>query len=112
MTRKRKIIEQVQLFGESSTAAGETSGFATKEEVKSSQNFLLAIMIGVVIFVVITFWIELSAMHRNYAQDKSILLQNNQFSKDYFDKVLFLNNEIQDFKTQIENLKIQIQNLK
>jgi len=60
------------------------------------------IMSGIVIFVVITFWIELSGMHRNYEQDKSLMLQNNQLNKDYFEKVLFLNNEIQDIKIQFE----------
>ncbi|MDD5739065.1 MAG: hypothetical protein PHY72_04080 [Candidatus Pacebacteria bacterium] len=82
------------------------------EKQKSDQNILLAIMAGVVIFVVITFWIELSATHRNYEQDKTILLQNNQLNKDYFDKVLFLNNEIQDFKAQIEVLRARNSYLK
>ena len=69
-------------------------------------------MVGIVIFVVVTFWIELSAMHRNYEQDKPILLQNNQLNKDYFDKILFLNNEIQDIKTQVEVLKARNSYLK
>ncbi len=88
----------------------EFEGLAEKQ--KSDQNILLVIMAGVVIFVVITFWIELSATHRNYEQDKSILLQNNQLNKDYFDKVLFLNNEIQDIKIQIEVLKARNSYLK
>ena len=82
------------------------------EKQKSDQNILLGIMAGVVIFVVITFWIELSALHRNYAQDKSLMLQNNQLNKDYFDKVLFLNNEIQNIKTQIEVLRARNSYLK
>ena len=82
------------------------------EKQKSDQNILLIIMAGVVIFVVVTFWIELSTMHRNYTQDKTILLQNNQLNKEYFDKVLFLNNEIQDLKTQIEILKARNSYLK
>lgn len=105
--------------GESSVGVGESTAYATKAEVKSlaekqrsDQNLLLAIMAGVVIFVVVTFWLELSAMHRNYIQDKSLLLQNNQLNKDYFDKVLLLNNEIQDLKTQIEVLKARNPNLK
>jgi len=98
---------------------GQSSGYPTREEFKglaekqkSDQNILLGIMAGVVIFVVITFWIELSALHRNYAQDKSLMLQNNQLNKDYFDKVLFLNNEIQNIKTQIEVLRARNSYLK
>ncbi|OGF80663.1 hypothetical protein A2W48_01160 [Candidatus Giovannonibacteria bacterium RIFCSPHIGHO2_12_44_12] len=81
---------------------------ASKAEVKSlaeKQNLLLWIMGGIVVVVVITFWMETNNMHINYVQDKSILLQNNQLNKDYFDKVLFLNNEVKDLKTQIEVLR-------
>jgi hypothetical protein len=89
--------------GEPSVGTGQSSAFPTREEFKnlaekqkSDQNILLVIMAGVVIFVVITFWIELSSMHRNYEQDKTILLQMNQQNSSYFDKVLFLNNFPQD----------------
>jgi|GEM_PF-3076899 len=106
--------------GEPSTGVGHsTIPYTTKEEFqnlvekqKTDQNILLAIMAGVVIFVVVTFWIELSAIHRNYEQDKTILLQSNQQNKDYFDKVLFLNNEFQEVKTQLEILKAKNSYLK
>jgi len=78
---------------------------ALAEQQKSDKNTLWIIMTGVVIFVVVTFLVELITLSINYSQDKSILLQNNQLNKDYFDKVLFLNNEVQDVKTQIETLK-------
>lgn len=101
----------------------ELSAYSTKEDLKSlaekqksDQNILLGIMAGVVIFVAVTFWIETSAVHRNYAQDKSILLQtslqNNQLNKDYFDKVLFLNNEVQNLKIQLEVLRAKNSYLK
>lgn len=121
---KPKNISQLQTIvssesNETMGGIGQSSAFPSRKEFeglaekqKSDQNILLAIMAGVVIFVVITFWIELSAMHRNYEQDKPILLQNNQLNKDYFDKVLFLNNEIQDLKTQIEVLKARNSYLK
>jgi len=99
------MTENVPTENENLTGVGISTGFATKGDVKSSQNLLLGIMVGVVIFVVITFWIELIAIHRDNFQDKSILLQNNELNKDYFDKVLILNNEIQDLKTQIEVLR-------
>jgi|SRR3989344_8033340 len=102
-----------------SVGGGESKAFATKGDVqslaekqKSDQNLILAIMAGVVLVVVITFWVETTAMHRNYVQDKSLLLQNNQLNKDYFEKVLFLNNEIQDLKTQIEVLRAKNSYLK
>ncbi|OGD31878.1 hypothetical protein A3C91_00375 [Candidatus Azambacteria bacterium RIFCSPHIGHO2_02_FULL_52_12] len=98
---------------------GQSSAYPTKEEFKglvekqkSDQNILLVIMAGVVIFIVVTFWLELYAVNRNYAQDKSLMLQNNQLNKDYFDKVLFLNNEIQDLKTKIEVLRARNSYLK
>lgn len=97
--------ETVAGIGQSSAYPSRKEFEGLTEKQKSDQNILLIIMAGVVIFVVITFWIELSAVHRNYEQDKSILLQNNQLNKDYFDKVLFLNNEIQDIKTQVEVLR-------
>lgn len=85
---------------------------ALSEKQRSDQYLLLTIMSAVVTFVVVTFWIEISAMHRNYAQDKSILSQCNQQNKDYFDKVLFLNNELQDIKMQFEVLKAKNSYLK
>ena len=103
---------EISTSADNAPISGSSSASATKDDVKelaesqrSSQNLLLTIMVGVVFFVVITFFIELSAMHRNYAQDKSILQQNNQLNKDYFEKVLFLNNEVHVLKTQIEVLK-------
>lgn len=89
---------------DSPTAFGTSSAFATKEDVQRSQNFLMAIIVGIVVFIVVTFWFELFTTHKNYEQDKSLMLQNNQLNKDYFDKVLFLNNEIQDLKIQFEVL--------
>lgn len=106
-------------IGESPIGIGQTIAYPTREEFKglaekqkSDQNILLTIMGVVVIFVVVTFWFELFTTHRNYEQDKSLMLQNNQLNKDYFDKVLFLNNEIQDFKMQIEVLKARNSYLK
>ncbi len=75
------------------------------EKQKSDQNTLLLIMMAVVVVVIINFWMQSSNMAENYIQDKSLMLQNNQLNKDYFDKILFLNNEIQDLKTQLEVLK-------
>ncbi|MFA7191846.1 MAG: hypothetical protein WC089_00905 [Candidatus Paceibacterota bacterium] len=89
---------------------GEFDALSSKQ--KNDNKLLLNIMIAVVIFVVITFWIELSSMHRNYEQDKSLMLQNNELNKDYFDKVLLLNNEIQDIKTNLEVLKAKNSYLK
>jgi len=96
-----------------------TGSFNPKQAFETLSNaqdkdrtLLFGIMAGVVIFVVVTFWIELLSMNRTYEQDKTALLQNNQQNKDYFDKVLLLNNEIQDFNTQLEVLKAKNSYLK
>lgn len=122
MSDNTKVETKTTVSGESNettSGIGQSSAYPSRKEFeglaekqRSDQNILMAIMAGVVIFVVVTFWIELSAVHRNYGQDKSILLQNNQLNKDYFDKVLFLNNEVQDIKTQMEVLKARNSYLK
>lgn len=99
-------------FGESMANPSRSEFDALSKKQQSDQNLLYTIMAGVVVFVVVTLWIELSAMHRNYAQDKTILIENNQQNKDYFDKVLFLNNEVQDLKMQLEILKARNSYLK
>jgi len=99
--------ETTASFGQSGANPTRKEFDTLAEKQKSDQNIIVAIMVGIVVFVVVTLWIELFSMHNNYEQDKSILLQNNQLNKDYFDKVLLLNNEIQDVKTQVELLKAQ-----
>jgi len=106
------LVQPQSSSGESSVGVGQSSAYPTKaefdtlaEKQKSDQNLLLVIMAGVVIFVAITFWIELSAMHRNYAEDKSLANQNNELNKTYFDKVLFLNNQISELRQELELLK-------
>ncbi|MEW6407801.1 MAG: hypothetical protein AB1465_03865 [Patescibacteria group bacterium] len=118
LKEKKAEIPQ-SISGEPSIGTGHSSAYPSREEFKSlaekqksDQGILLAIMAGIVVFVVVTFWIEIIAVHRNYNQDKSVILQNNQLNKDYFDKVLLLNNEIQDLKTQIEVLKARNSYLK
>lgn len=100
-------------------SSGETTAYATKGDVeglaekqKSDNTLLLIIMASVVIFVVVTFWLELSSMHRNYQQDKSLMLQNNQLNKDYFDKILFLNNEVQDMQNELDNSRSNVEAIK
>ena len=39
--------------GETNTLVGESVAYATKEDVKSSQNLLVLLMVGIVIFVAI-----------------------------------------------------------
>ena len=122
MSDNTKVEPKTTVSGESNETTagiGQSSAYPSRREFeglaekqKSDQNILLVIMAGVVIFVVITFWIELVSMHKNYEQDKSILLQSSQQNKDYFDKVLFLNNEIQNIKTQIDVLKARNSYLK
>lgn len=73
----------------------------SREEIKRIYWFLG----GVVLFVVITFWIELISLHWNNAKDKSMMLQNNQMNKDYFDKVLLLNDKVNNLNTSIEVMK-------
>ena len=122
MPRKKKTEQKMSSMGISSSMSTSPGGEslpvgngsrayhitrgefdALAEKQKSDQNILLAVMAGIMIFVVVTFWIELSAMHRNYEMDKSILLQNNQLNKDYFEKVLFLSDQINELKLKIES---------
>ena len=65
----------------------------------------MIIMGGVVIFVVISFFIELVNLHIDYAQDKSLAEQNNEIIKDYSDQILQLNNKIQSLSTQLQLLE-------
>jgi hypothetical protein len=78
-----------------------------KEQIHKDNNLLMTIMASLVAFVAITFIVEIAAMHRNYASDKSLALQNNQLNKDYFDKVLLLQTQISDLKTQLEITKVK-----
>ena len=75
------------------------------DRLEKDRNLILTIMAGLVAFVAVTFLIEVSAMHRNYAQDKTILLEMNTQNKDYFDEVLMLNNSFQEMNTKIELIK-------
>lgn len=75
------------------------------EKQDKETHLLLTVMGGLVIFVVITFWIELSSMHRNYFEDKVILLQNNETMREYYEKNLFMNNEVQNIKKELEILR-------
>ncbi|MCK9578401.1 hypothetical protein M0R01_02830 [bacterium] len=95
-----------------SIGAGGSKGYPSKEEFDrlaekqtSDIKFIFMLMVGIIVFVVVTFLIEVTCMNLNYIQDKTILLQYNQQNKDYFDKVLLLNNEIQDMKIKSEVLK-------
>ena len=76
-----------------------------REEFESHKSFTFWFMGGVLVFVVGTFLIEVNSMHRNYAQDKALALQNNQLNKDYFEKVLQLQNQIHEQKSELELLK-------
>lgn len=107
----KNTIFSVEGGGESRPATKEQLTQLEKE-YKSNSTLLMQIMTVVVVVVVVTFLIEISAMQRNYAQDKSILLQMNEQNYDYFDKVLLLDNEINDLKLNIEVLKAKNSHLK
>lgn len=89
-----------------------TGVFVGREEFDSHKSFILVFTSAVMLFVVVTFLMEISSMHRNYEQDKSLALQNNQLNKDYFDKVLLLQNQVNELKNQYDVLKARNSYLK
>lgn len=76
-----------------------------REEFESHKSFTFWFMGGVLVFVVGTFLIEVNSIHRNYAQDKALALQNNQLNKDYFEKVLLLQHQYDELKLELAVLK-------
>ena len=82
------------------------------EKQKNDQGILMWIMGVIVIFVVVTFWIELIAIHFNDFQDKSILQQNNQLNKDYSEKQIEMNDKINQQKIEINSFQSQLEILK
>src|SRR3989344_6299824 len=87
-TPPQNTTPQVTTTGES-VGGGHTSGYVTQEQhaaladkQKSDRDLLMIIMGGVVIFVVISFFIELVNLHIDYAQDKSLAEQNNEIRSE------------------------------
>jgi hypothetical protein len=73
--------------------------YVDRQEYNDHKNSMFSFMGGILLFVVITFVVEITSMHRNYAQDKALALQNNQLNKDYFEKILELQREVDELRT-------------
>jgi hypothetical protein len=70
------------------------------------------LMIGLVIFIAITFIVEIAVMNYDRIKDKDIYLNYNQLYKDYFDESSELKEDINVQKTELNNLNNKIETLK
>jgi uncharacterized membrane protein SpoIIM required for sporulation len=83
-----------------------------KSENKKDIEKLITIMVGVVIFIVVTFLIEIWSMNYDRIKDKDIYLQYTQMYKDYFDESSKLKEIINEQKFNVNNLGNNINLLK
>lgn len=83
-----------------------------KNESKKDNERVYMIMIGLVIFVVITFLIEIVVMNYDRIKDKDMYIQYTQMYKDYFDESSKMKEIINGQKIEINNLENKFELLK
>mgnify|MGYP001585988136 CR=1 FL=1 len=105
--------------GESSTGVGQSSAYPTKaefdtlaEKQKSDQNFLLAIMVGVVIFLTVTFVVEIYTTNLDRIKDKDLYLRYNDLYEQYEKKNSELGDKVSDQRIEINDLRNEIEMLR
>lgn len=81
-------------------------------DVERVKKDMMGFIIGIVIFITITFVVEIATMNLDRIKDKDIYLNYNYLYKEYFDENSKLRNEVGDLKHQIELLRIKNSYLK
>lgn len=83
-----------------------------KDETKRDNEKLSNIMAGVVIFIAVTFLIEICTMNMDRIKDKDMYLQYTQMYKDYFDESSKMKEIINEEKINVNNLENNINLIK
>lgn len=83
-----------------------------KSENKKDIERINGIMVGVVIFIAVTFIVEICTMNLDRIKDKDLYLQYNQLYKDYFDESLKSKENINQEILKINDLENRFELLK
>lgn len=83
-----------------------------RQEQQSDKHLLLQVMSGIVIFVAITFTVEVVFLHMNYAQDKYLCTLNNEIVRDYTQSSVENIRTLNEIRTDFEILKARNSYLK
>ena len=83
-----------------------------KDQSKKDNEKLSNLMVGVVIFIVITFIIEICTMNLDRIKDKDMYLQYTQMYKDYFEESSKMKDILNEEKINVNDLKNNINLIK